>query len=346
MKKKRFYNNKKRNQKWTEPETGRKIDFADKYIEGSSSDKFDAKRPKQKGYTAAGRSLAETRLKRLLILLCCVVLIATGYTGMDAYIQRHAEPAKHIGETTQAAGERSAQTVRFAALMTEGISLDSSIMLSAVMNTAQQNGFTALAFEAKRPDGTVSYTSSLASVDTFSAMSSAGAKPKQSVKAMLADDLLPVAVISCYQDNVLPAQVSSAAVMNGKKPYRDSDGNTYLNPDSEFTYNYIKDIITELQSFGVTVFVLQHTDLPEEISDKYGDGFAALSKKLYRDVPGNLKLLQVQNVSVSAQKMKAQVGALKPVDSHSVYAVKTTVPHKKIITALLEQSVSTFIIKG
>ena len=49
MKKKRFYNNKKRNIKWTEKQTGRKISFADKYIEaGSGSDKFDAKRPKQK----------------------------------------------------------------------------------------------------------------------------------------------------------------------------------------------------------------------------------------------------------------------------------------------------------
>ena len=46
MKKKRFYNNKKRNIKWTEKQTGRKISFADKYIEaGSGSDKFDAKRP-------------------------------------------------------------------------------------------------------------------------------------------------------------------------------------------------------------------------------------------------------------------------------------------------------------
>jgi len=32
-KQKRFYSNDKRDQKWTEPEVGRPIDFADKYIE-------------------------------------------------------------------------------------------------------------------------------------------------------------------------------------------------------------------------------------------------------------------------------------------------------------------------
>ena len=56
MKKKRFYNNKKRNIKWTEKQTGRKISFADKYIEaGSGSHKFDAKRPKQKKKTKKNR---------------------------------------------------------------------------------------------------------------------------------------------------------------------------------------------------------------------------------------------------------------------------------------------------
>ena len=46
MKKKRFYNNKKRGEKWTEEVKGRKINFADKYIDaGTGSDKFDNRRP-------------------------------------------------------------------------------------------------------------------------------------------------------------------------------------------------------------------------------------------------------------------------------------------------------------
>ena len=123
MKKKRFYNDKKRNQKWTEEEKGRKIDFADKYIEGGASDKFDYKRPKQKGYSSDAKTRNETWLKRALVFVCCVAIIAVGYTGMDVYITRHAEPAKHIGETKADENLLSDMQVNFSAFMTEASAL-------------------------------------------------------------------------------------------------------------------------------------------------------------------------------------------------------------------------------
>ena len=52
MKKKRFYKNIKRGEKWTEEEKGYPVDFADKYIsdEGIYTDKFDyARKQKRKG---------------------------------------------------------------------------------------------------------------------------------------------------------------------------------------------------------------------------------------------------------------------------------------------------------
>lgn len=41
---KHFYNNKQRNQKWTEQETGRYIDFADKYSPDKKDGEFDESR--------------------------------------------------------------------------------------------------------------------------------------------------------------------------------------------------------------------------------------------------------------------------------------------------------------
>ena len=343
-KKKRFYNDKKRNQKWTEEEKGRKIDFADKYIEGGTSDKYDYKRPKQKGYSSEGHTKGETRLRRFIIFVCCVLLISVGYTGMDVYITRHAEPAKNIGKSTTEQGSLSDMQVSFYAAMTDGISLDSSVMLSAVMNGAQSSGCTAVAFEAKRPNGTIGYASSLASVDTFSAVSSPASKPEQSIKAMLANDILPIVKISCWRDNVVPEQANGAAIMNGKKPYRDSDGNTYLNPDSEFAYNYIKDIITELNSYGVTVFILDDCDLPEDISEKYGDGYEALAGKLYRDVDANIKLLEAVNVSIPAKSASEKIKKLKMPEANQAYVIKTTLDGKKIIPALQKRSITAFVI--
>lgn len=344
MKKKRFYNDKKRNQKWTEPEQGRKIDFADKYVEGGSSDKFDYKRPKQKGYSAEAQSRNETRLKRLIVFVCCVALIAVGYTGMDVYITRNANAAKHIGETVTDEGSLAEMQVSFSGVMTAGISLDNSVMLSAVMKEAQNNGFTAVVFDAKRSDGTIAYASSLASVDTFSALSSPASKPEQSIKAMLANDLLPVARISCYKDNIVPLRANAAAVMNGKKPFTDSDGNTYLNPDSDIAYNYIKDIIAELNSYGVTVFILDDFTLPEELKGKYGDGFDKLAKKLYGDIDSNIKLLKAVNLTVEPKNASAAVNSFKAPDSNQVYVIKTTVDSKKIVSALQKKSITTFVL--
>ena len=93
MKKKRFYNNKNRNQKWTEEPQGRKLAFADKYAEGESSDKFDSKRPKQENY---GRKteLTQKRLKAVILVVFCVFFILVGYIGADVRMIRHETAAK------------------------------------------------------------------------------------------------------------------------------------------------------------------------------------------------------------------------------------------------------------
>lgn len=343
-KKKRFYNDKGRNQKWTEPEQGRKIDFADKYIEGGSSDKFDYKRPKRKGYSAESQSRNETRRKRLIVFVCCVALIAVGYTGMDVYITRHAEPALNSAEQTESAGTLSGMKVEFSAELAEGIGLDDSVMLSAVMNETQKKGFTAVAFEAKRENGTIGYKSTLASVDAFAAISFASEKPQQSIKSMLENDILPVAIIHCYKDNVVAAQANGAAIMDGSKLYEDEEGNTYLNPNSDFTYNYIKDIITELGTYGVTVFVLDNCDLPDEISKKYNDGFEAIAKRLYGDVDANVKFLEAVNVKILKETEANDLKALKKLDRHKVYVVNTDLKSDRVRKAMQKKSLTTYII--
>ena len=100
MKKKRFYNNKKRNSKWTEKEPGRKISFADKYIDvGNGSDKFDSKRPKPKNKRAAKEKTAKL-FKNIAIVIACFLIISVGYSAMDLYIDRTAPP-----ETEENTGE-------------------------------------------------------------------------------------------------------------------------------------------------------------------------------------------------------------------------------------------------
>ncbi|MBR3738312.1 MAG: hypothetical protein IKN26_06205 [Eubacterium sp.] len=355
-KRKRFYNNKKRNQKWTEEETGRKIAFADKYIENSnSSDKFDSKRPKSPQNVAKKKAKKQKILKNALIALICLVLISAGYTGMDVYMAQKEGNYNPKAASQNAATNMSSINLRFSSLKVESISLDSSVMLSSVIKDTQSNGFTSITFDAKRSDGTIGYVSSLASVDTFRALSSPASKPKPSIKELLANDILPIARISCYKDNVAPKYLPQSAITKGKsKLYKDENENTYLNPESESAYNYIRDIIVELSDMGVEVFLLSNTDLPEEISKDYQDGFKSLSQKLYNDVEADIKLIEETDAEISGKdpetgkitysKLKEEVKKLDKLDKNKTYYISTRAGAKRLAPLLEKRGITNYII--
>jgi hypothetical protein len=348
-KRKRFYNNKKRNQKWTEEEKGRKIDFADKYIKGGeTSDKYDSKRPKSVKNSAKQKAKRQKRMKNLIIALICLAIISVGYTAMDVHMLRK-ESVNNPKSVTQSNDSAMRDIeMRFSSLKTDSIGLDSSVMLSSIIDNASKMGFNAITFDAKRSDGTIGYASKLASVDTYNALSSPASKPKASVKELLANDILPIARIACYKDNVAPAYLSQAAITNEKgKLYKDEDKNTYLNPNSELAYSYIKDIVSELSSMGVSVFILCDTKLPDEISESYSDGFETLANKLYSDIGTNIKLLEEIDVSIygkdessgeiSKAAIEKEIASFETADKNKTYYISSQLD-KKLITEQLEKN--------
>lgn len=356
-KKKIFYNDKLRNQKWTEEATGREIDFADKYADGGIySDKFDYKRPNPQK-EAEKKAKNKTRLKRFLAVILCIVLICAGYTAMDIHMIRQAVPAEQIGEAeTAVTGSMAEIDINLSSYRVDSVSLDSSVMLSSVINDTVDIGFTSITFDAKRSDGTIGYASSLASVDTFGAISSPSSKPSDSVKELLANDILPVARICCYLDNVVPNQATDAAVTKDGKIYSDDNGNTYLNPDSETAYNYIRDIIQECYGYGITVFVLYGCDLPDDIADGYNDGFDALAEKLNEDLGGAVKLLEEVDVEIigkDSQSGKTTNSAIKKdirefaeISGNQVYYITAKPDEGRVLEQLEKSNVSRFIIEN
>lgn len=358
-KKKNFYDDKKRNQKWTEPEQGRVIDFADKYLyDGSYSDKYDYKRPSKKN--EAEKKKKEKRKKsrkNFLIFIMCIALVCIGYTGMDVYITRHERPVENLqGNETQETGNMSQIDMNISSVYIDSVSLDSSVMLSSVIEETISKGYTSVTFDIKRADGTIGYNSSLASVDTFGAVSTPAPQPEASVKELLANDLLPVARICCYKDNIIPIKSTDTAVMKNNKVYSDSNSNTYLNPDNETAYNYIKDIIEECYSYGINVFVLYGCDLPEEISQDYNDGFKILTEKLEKDLGGNIKFYEEIDTEITGKDsqtgkttnnaIKKDISLFKKIKSNQIYFVSTKADDKKVLEQLQKSNVSGFIING
>lgn len=353
-KRKRFYKNVKRNQTWTEQVQGREIDFADKYADdGIYSDKFDYLRPKQKPKNKKKRlkKKAKKFFKATGSILICIAVIFAGYAAMDVYMIRHRMPdlASAVSDKDNEDGFNKI-SLNIQGCYIDSVSLDDAVMLSSVISDMQSYSFSSAVFDIKRADGSVAYKSALANVDVYGAVAFPSAKFKESVEELTASDILPVGVVSCYRDHLVPAENNSLAVLeeNGSL-YEDNNGNTYLNPNSDAAYKYIKDIIAEAGSLGVKVFVLNYTELPNDISEKYADGFDILSEKLYNDIGTDIKLLDAVNVSLSdkaaddgsneiSEKIK---GSLR---ENQVYYIKTSADKYLIKEKLEESGISNFIL--
>lgn len=355
MKKKKFYDNKNRNQKWTEEVKGREIDFADKYLEGAStSDKYDFKRPSPDSIKKQ-KELKKKRFKKVAAVLLCIVLICAGYTSMDVYMTRHAVPAaKAYVKQADDSNQISKISIDFSSHKIDSVSLDSSVMLSSVISETIDNGFNSVTFDIKRNDGTIGYHSNLAIVDTIGAVSSPASNLEASIKELLANDILPIARICCYKDNVMPNQIADTALKKNSKIYKDRESNTYLNPDSETVFNYISDVIKECYDLGISVFILYGCDLPDEIADGYSDGFENILKKLDVKFEGKIKILEEADVTITGKNsetgkvtnsaIKEDIKKFDEIDEDKVYYISTKIDDEKAVEQLGKNNITRYVI--
>lgn len=348
-----FYKNKNRNQKWTEEQNGRHIEFADKY-EHPEADPINNKSVRKR--TAEIEAKRQKKIAKItLFVILCVFCLCLGYTGMQVHINRLATPINNrLQQETVEEGNMVQISLDVKALKVESISLDGSVMLSSIINEAEDMGFAGITFDAKRADGTVGYNSALASVDTYNAITFPAKNLKDSVAQLTENDILTTAKICCYKDNIAPALSSDATVMTKNGIYKDSDANTYLNPNSTATYNYIKDIITECYENGVTVFVLYGCDLPEEISDNYNDGFEYLANKLNTEFDGKIRLYEAVEVELtekdinrdnSAEKENNSNLKLEKLNSNQVYCFKTEADREDTVKYLEKNGINAYILE-
>lgn len=305
MKKKRFYKNVKRNQKWTEEPQGREIDFADKYADnGIYSDKFDYMRPKQKKKKRINVKKAREVLKKLGIAVLCLAIVGVGYTAMDVYMLRHKMPDISSIDDNPSQSLFNEVVFNLHADYIESVSLDGSVMLDAVLAQTEEFGRNSVAFDLKRSEGSIGYRSALSNIDAYGAIAFPASNLKASAETLAQNDILAVGVVYCYLDNLVPVADSSMAVMDSNGiQYRDSRDNTYLNPNSENVYKYIKDIIAEAYEMGISIFVLCGTELPDDISDHYNDGFEYIAGRLYGDIGSDIKLLSAIPVRLSSSAL-------------------------------------------
>ncbi|WP_290907115.1 putative glycoside hydrolase, partial [Eubacterium sp.] len=221
--KRKFYTNEHRNEHWTEEPKGRPIDFADKYtVDGETGDVYNDKRRAAQHKAQRKKESRQKAIKIVVSSLVAVALLFGGYTAMDVHMIRQAEPAeKLLRQNSSDSNALSQISINVSSIMTESVSLDNSTMLTSVINDVHNFSANSITFDAKREDGTIGYRSSLATIDTYGAVSDVGSDSVGSIKQLIDNDILPVARICCYKDNVLPSQNRDFAVTKGKKLYTD-----------------------------------------------------------------------------------------------------------------------------
>lgn len=354
--KRKFYTNEHRNEHWTEEPKGRPIDFADKYtVDGETGDVYNDKRRAAQHKAQRKKESRQKAIKIVVSSLVAVALLFGGYTAMDVHMIRQAEPAeKLLRQNSSDSNALSQISINVSSIMTESVSLDNSTMLTSVINDVHNFSANSITFDAKREDGTIGYRSSLATIDTYGAVSDVGSDSVGSIKQLIDNDILPVARICCYKDNVLPSQNRDFAVTKGKKLYTDSNGNNYLNPNNEQVYNYILDIVRELKGYGVQVFVLYGCDLPIDISDKYNDGFKKLAKRLQSDLGGDVKLLKEVDVKVTGRDAESgnitnsaidkEIKNFDKLSDNQIYYISTSLDTTRVYNHVANAGVERFII--
>ncbi len=345
-KRRRFYNNKKRGQKWTEPEVGRPIDFADKYAGENYSDKYDNLRPKEpkrkKRKKPSGFTVYKV-FRDIGIVLLGVVVIFVGYTATAVYMQRNRMPS--LTEAEEAEEEAKQGTTQIAAGYTDFLSLDGGDMAEYAAGQLLNEGYTGVAVDIKRADGTVAYQSALATVDLVGSVSFAASDFEGSINLFWENDLEPIGIVYCYRDNIAPKGDNDLALLNADGSlYTDSNGNTYLDPNSDETYGYIRDIINECYGAGISTFVLRGTDLPDDAPAK--GSFTRLSARLSEDLDAGITLLQAQSVKLNADNKEERISSLKDIsEDGKIYFIEDNESGIEDLNGLLaENGIKSYII--
>lgn len=339
-KQKRFYSNDKRGQKWTEPEVGRPIDFADKYIEPrTQAGQAELDRERRKKGPAFQKTTPGQVVRRVLLVLLGLALLYGGYILMDAWMDLHAMPTTQAD--TVGANAISTVSLEAKAAKVDSLSLDGAVMLDAMMDDLSSDGYTAACFDIKRADGTVGYASTLGTVAAAGAISSPAGDLRASCQALGKNDLLVLGRIACYKDNVQTSANSDWAVKNGKTAYTDQAGNRYLNPDNSQVYSYIRSLVEECARAGVTVFVLEDTQVPEAAGTFTHNGFADLSKRLTADLGQDVKFLQPVAVNITStatadlKKEVAEKCAQSP-GENQIYTITCPDKSRRAVKQLLD----------
>lgn len=284
------------------------IPFADKYIYGPNySDKFDYMRDIGKDERIAEKK-KKTRKAffNILTALFCVALFVGGYFIMCIIMEFNAFHPQTESNNTQITDD--APIIRpdmaIGAKYISSSYLDGGAMISSVIEKAAKENYGAVFFDLKRSDGTLAYNSELTASDSYQSVASPGSDVKKSITMLNDNNITPIARIYCFNDNIAASADRQIAIQDeNSSPWKDSSGNAWLNPSSEYAREYLLSIIKEAAGLGIKVIVLDGVaypaDSPAEVRQDILKSFVDEAQKA---LGNDVKIYVAQNFTLHSDE--------------------------------------------
>lgn len=338
--------------------------FIDKYLRGDNySDKFDAVRqPRQKNEVEKAYSLRNIR--RALVITSCILLFCFGYFLMCIMMERNARPQPSAPEQTTTGLQSGGNVpnindvnVDLSAKYISSDYLDGGTMVEAIIRDAVTEGYNAVLFDLKRPNGTLAYQSRLTDAVTFNAVASPGAKVKESVAMLLENNIIPLARIYCFSDNTAAGADSSMAVTKADGGlWKDSGGSAWLNPYDSYAVQYITSVILEVQDLGISSIILDGVSSPKgnltgavfsgSETNQVDDGvFDSFLSGMRTKVAAGTRLLVANNMTITGMdELPAVVAELAAqAQKGTVPVITLSIPAQSVAQALSQAKITHYI---
>lgn len=147
------------------------------------------------------------------------------------------------------------------------------------LDQVRNAGGNAVLVEMKRPNGTLSYISSVSLAVSMGASGSDGTV-NQAVRELIEGDVYTIAKVSCFQDHLLGTSETYALLTNSGYRWSDVDGMRWTCAANTAVQDYLIDLCVELAQMGFDEILLTNCGYPTADMGnlgwiRYGDAYPA-----------------------------------------------------------------------
>ncbi len=212
------------------------------------------------------RSKRSPKMRLLLTALCFVLITVLSYFTVSLMLNiSYKEPDNTVTETREVS-EPFIKTDGVKALYMPYNKLGDEKYIKSFISLIRRKNANSVVIDFKTQQGKLAYTS----LHEYAIAGKCALYDNDTVRRAI--DIFEqyniniIAGIYCFEDNAVSSAVKDISVkyMDTSVNWLDTDGNSWLNPCSKRSQNYIINVISEINEMGIKGFILKSTHFPDD----------------------------------------------------------------------------------